>query len=65
MTDDGTQEIQEPIRELLREYNFFFEEPKGLPPPRTCDHHILLKGTQPISVRPYRYPFYQKLKSNE
>jgi hypothetical protein len=22
----------------------------------------LLKGTQPISVRPYRYPFYQKTK---
>lgn len=34
---------------------------KGLRPPRTQDHKVpLLKGTQPISVRPYRYPHYQK-----
>jgi hypothetical protein len=38
-----------------------FQEPKGIPPSRSHDHSIVLKeGTSPISVRPYRYPYYQK-----
>jgi hypothetical protein len=48
------------IRELLDGFKQVFEEPKGLPPPRSQDHQITLKGTQPISVRPYRYPYFQK-----
>jgi hypothetical protein len=45
----------------LDEFQTVFEEPQGLPPPRSHDHQILLKpGTSPISVRPYRYPYYQK-----
>jgi hypothetical protein len=40
-----------------------FEEPKGLPPIRSHDHQIVLKeGSQPISVRPYRYPHFRKGK---
>ncbi|KAJ8898712.1 hypothetical protein K2173_004846 [Erythroxylum novogranatense] len=35
-------------------------EPVGLPPQRCHDHKIPLKNPEPISVRPYRYPHYQK-----
>lgn len=38
-----------------------YEEPRGLPPSRGHEHQIVLKeGSQPISVRLYRYPYYQK-----
>jgi hypothetical protein len=34
-----------------------FVEPTDLPPPRPFDHRIhLLPSTQPITVRPFRYP---------
>jgi hypothetical protein len=46
---------------LLTELQVIFEEPKRLPPIRTRDHRILLKGnTKPVCVRPYRYLYYQK-----
>lgn len=33
----------------------------GLTPLRAHDHQIpLMEGTRPISVHPYRYPYYQK-----
>ena len=35
--------------------------PSGLPPHRSVDHRIhLVEGTNPINVRPYRYPQFQK-----
>lgn len=38
-----------------------FEVPVGLPPSRNHEHTITLKdGSDPISVRPYRYPQIQK-----
>ncbi|KAF7824408.1 Transposon Ty3-I Gag-Pol polyprotein [Senna tora] len=38
-----------------------FEEPKQLPPKREVDHKINLEpGAKPVSVRPYRYPHFQK-----
>jgi len=50
-----------PISPILQEYGDVFQEPKGLPPNRSYDHSIPLQpGIQAISVRPYRYPFYQK-----
>jgi len=50
-----------PLSSLLQEYEDVFREPKGLPPARTHDHSITLHpGAQPVSVRPYRYPYYQK-----
>jgi hypothetical protein len=52
--------IPEPLQEVVREFESIFVEPKGLPPPRSHDHQILLKGTQSISVNLYRYPYYQK-----
>jgi hypothetical protein len=54
-------EPQSPVDSLLLEYQDVFAEPKGFPPNRTHDHSIpLVEGAGPVSVRPYRYPFFQK-----
>ena len=46
---------------LLQEFGDVFETPTGLPPFRGHEHQItLMKGSQPVCQRPYRYPFYQK-----
>lgn len=52
--------IHPQIKTLLDKYNTLLTEPTGLPPQRLHDHKIPLKNPEPISVRPYRYPFYQK-----
>jgi len=45
------------LENVLKEYEGVFEEPKQLPPNREIDHKIPIKaGTDPINVRPYRYP---------
>lgn len=47
--------------DLIGRYQRIFQKPHGLPPTRVQDHRILLvNGTGPIKVRPYRYPFVQK-----
>lgn len=49
------------LKEVLEEYIKVFEVPQGLPPPRGHEHSIVLKeGSNPMSVRPYRYPQFQK-----
>ncbi|GJY21422.1 putative mitochondrial protein [Tanacetum coccineum] len=49
------------ITELLTDFDEVFHMPNGLPPQRDHEHSIVLKeGTEPISVRPYRYPHAQK-----
>ncbi|XP_071905722.1 uncharacterized protein [Coffea arabica] len=49
------------LEQLLNDYDDVFQEPSGLPPERLHDHKILLKnGTEPVNVRPYRYPTFQK-----
>ncbi|KAL4348724.1 hypothetical protein GQ457_17G014770 [Hibiscus cannabinus] len=54
-------EIPESIKKLLTGYEDVFAEPKGMPPERTHDHAIILKtGAQPVNLRPYRFPYYQK-----
>ena len=46
---------------ILKASKAVFEEPWGLPPPRSHDHRILLQlGASPVSVKPYCYPFHQK-----
>jgi hypothetical protein len=41
---------------LLKSYSNIFEEPRGLPPQWSHDHHIhLMPGMLPIAVQPYRY----------
>ncbi|KAL4579110.1 hypothetical protein LXL04_015245 [Taraxacum kok-saghyz] len=56
-TDD-----QEPNLEgLLDEFEDIFRALQGLPPSRHCDHRIRLKpNTEPVAVRPYRYPHLLK-----
>jgi hypothetical protein len=49
------------LQQLLDSFTDAFQEPKGLPPSRDCDHRIHLKpNTEPIAVHPYRYPQLQK-----
>jgi hypothetical protein len=45
------------MEELLSSFSDLFQDPQGLPPSHRQDHHIrLLAGTEPVVVRPYRYP---------
>ncbi|KAH9794628.1 hypothetical protein KPL71_004958 [Citrus sinensis] len=49
------------LNQFLTEYSHIFDPPIELPPKRPHDHHIPLQPNQdPISVRPYRYLYYQK-----
>nr|KYP32370.1 Retrovirus-related Pol polyprotein from transposon opus [Cajanus cajan] len=49
------------LQRILQNFSEVFLEPKGLPPKRTKEHVIVLKqGAEPVNVRPYRYPHYQK-----
>jgi len=46
---------------LLHTYHDVFAVPTGLPPSISNDHCIpLIKGADPVEVRPYRYPHSQK-----
>lgn len=54
------------IRFLLRQYADIFETPKGLPPKRGVDHHIMtLLGQKPINVQSYEYGHVQKEEIEE
>lgn len=49
------------IQTLLLSFPQLFDTPKELPPKRPHDHHInLLPNTEPVNVKPYRYPHHQK-----
>lgn len=59
--DEGKMAVPLAVETVLQKFNGVFEKPKGLPPKRSHDHPIILKeGIAPISVHPYRYPFYKK-----
>lgn len=46
---------------VLSQYSGVFTMPPGLPPNRGQEHHIITKeGSDPVSVRSYRYPQIQK-----
>lgn len=47
------------IEALLLEYKDVFDEPRELPPIRNLEIP-LVEGASPVSVRPYRYPHFQK-----
>jgi hypothetical protein len=63
-TDHGEtirQQEKEVLNQLLQSFEDVFQEPKGLPPSRECDHRIYLKpNTEPVAVHPYGYPQLQK-----
>jgi hypothetical protein len=49
------------IQPLLDQYSTIFTTPTTLPPVRVTDHRIpLLEGSNPVNIRPYRYPHFQK-----
>ena len=49
------------LLKLVEKFPAVTREPAGLPPRRRIDHQIpLLPGTNPVSVRPYRYNHLQK-----
>ena len=53
--------IPDAIQAVIATYSAVFDMPPGLPPLRDHEHRITLKeGTNPVSVRPYRYPQIQK-----
>ncbi|KAL2905959.1 Transposon Ty3-I Gag-Pol polyprotein [Bienertia sinuspersici] len=57
-----SRELPPPIYDLLQKYKPVFEEPNSLPPSRDLyDHRIPLEfGTNPVNIRPYRYPLKQR-----
>lgn len=56
-----SSDIPDTLRRVLLKYQKVFELPKGLPPSRMCDHRIPLQpNSNPVKVRPYRYPHSQK-----
>ncbi|XP_070013181.1 uncharacterized protein [Nicotiana sylvestris] len=58
---EDQEPIEQAIQEVLHLYPDVFVEPKSLPPVRTLDHTISLKPrAMPVSLRPYRYNYYQK-----
>lgn len=53
--------VPRPLRKLVTEYAQVFEDPQGLPPSRSREHAITLtQVSDPVSVRPIRYPHAQK-----
>ncbi|XP_021986733.1 uncharacterized protein LOC110883233 [Helianthus annuus] len=49
------------LQTILTKFAVVFTAPIGLPPTCSQNHHIeLLPASNPVSVRPYRYPHFQK-----
>lgn len=57
----NTSPFPSEIQPLLTKFNSLFHPPQSLPPSRTTNHHIHLQPhSEPVNVRPYRYPHFQK-----
>lgn len=58
---EADEVVPEFVQEVLGRFSGVFEAPTGLPPRRGHEHSITLRGgSNPVSVRPYRYPQFQK-----
>ena len=56
-----TESIPESVAPVLEKYKQVFDMPSGLPPVRGHEHAIKMKAdSNPVGVRPYRYPQHQK-----
>nr|GEW20764.1 putative mitochondrial protein [Tanacetum cinerariifolium] len=61
LNGDAGLHLHPDLDEILTEFLDVFSMPARLPPSRDHEHAIVLKqGTEPINVRPYRYPQLQK-----
>ncbi|KAJ4748790.1 polyprotein [Rhynchospora pubera] len=65
MSVDEQQTVPQPVphqlQPVLMEFDHIFLEPSELPPKRSIDHTIPLKeGSKPVSIRPYRYSYFQR-----
>lgn len=60
--DTSPPPLHPDIHQLVTQYSSVFSSPAALPPVRPQhDHKIPLKeGSDPINIRPYRYPLHQK-----
>ncbi|XP_019227493.1 PREDICTED: uncharacterized protein LOC109208797 [Nicotiana attenuata] len=60
-TTESPSSIPDKIQDIIAEFPRVFAEPKCLPPRRNHDHQIPLKPEAvPITIRPYRYNYFQK-----
>ena len=51
------------ITSIITQFPEIFREPDKLPPTWTIQHHIhLVPNTNPVNVKSYRYPHFQKTK---
>lgn len=59
--DENETDCPKFLEPVIATYENVFDWPNVLPPKRSHEHAITLKeGTDPINVRPYRYPQVQK-----
>ncbi|KOM46152.1 hypothetical protein LR48_Vigan06g145800 [Vigna angularis] len=59
--EESTEEPNRDLERILTRHAGVFQEPQGLPPNKKEKHRITLKeGTDPVNVRPYRYPHAMK-----
>nr|GEV05791.1 hypothetical protein [Tanacetum cinerariifolium] len=57
----NNSKVEPRLQEIINAYVEVFAVPTKLPPIRSQDHRIpLMLGTQPVNIRPYRYPPVQK-----
>jgi hypothetical protein len=58
-----SKELAPQVQQNLTSFQDVFVDPTTLPPYRPIDHQITLKpGCKPISLRPYRFSYFQKLE---
>jgi hypothetical protein len=55
-----SEPLVDALQFLLSDFGSIFDEPAGLPPPRSQDYQIILHDSKLVNVRPYRYPYFQK-----
>lgn len=60
-SSDDLSKLPVEIQSILQSFPDLFLKPKELPPSRPHDHHInLIPNSEPVNVKPYRYPHHQK-----